>query len=170
MTRLFSLTVEVLLLASVTHAQEIEKAEPVEKVQPAGTARIALIAVPRGVAREFKLSTTDLVTFRDPRWSVLTLTQIGAATADAVTSINNLNHCSVCVESGPSRIFVGVHPDAHKYIIAGMVEISAEAVTGHYLRRRVSPRKWYWRILWTLPQSLSVYEHARASHHNASLP
>lgn len=169
MTRVFQLAAAFVLLASVGHAQEIERVEPSAKIQPAGAIRSRLISVPRNVAREFKLSATDFVTFRDREWSILTLAQIGAGTADAVTSIENLNHCSSCRETGPSKIFVGEHPDAHKYIIAGVVEISAEAVTDHYLRRHEAPRKWYWRVLWTLPQSLSTYEHARASRHNTTL-
>lgn len=151
------------LVAFGAHAQEIEK------VQPAGNVRIALIAVPLGVARQYRISARDLVTFRDPQWSILTIAQIGAATADAVTTMNNLNRCAGCAETGASRIFVGRHPDLHKYLIAGIIEISAEAVTAHYFRSRPSSRKWYWRMLWTVPQSLSLYEHARASKENAAV-
>jgi len=151
------------LAASGARAQEIEK------VQPAGNVRNALTAVPLGVARQYRLSAQDLVTFRDPQWSVLTIAQIGAATADAVTSLNNLNHCPGCAETGVSRIFVGRHPDLHKYLIAGIIEVSAEAVTAHYFRSRPSSRKWYWRMLWTLPQSLSLYEHAQASKGNTAV-
>ena len=169
MTRIFQLTTVVLLLGSVSHAQGIERVEPREKIQPAGTVRHALIGIPRNVVREFELSATEFVTFRDPRWSALTMAQIGAATADGVTSIDNLNHCSRCVETGPSRFFVGEHPDAHKYVIAGIIEASVEAVTALYFLRHAPSRKWYWRALWTLPQSISLYEHARASDHNANL-
>lgn len=152
-----------LLAASGARAQELEK------VQPAGNVRIALIAVPLGVARQYRLSARDLVTFRDPQWSVLTIAQIGAATADAVTSLNNLNHCTGCEETGASRLFVGRHPDLHKYLIAGIIEVSAEAVTVHYFRSRPSSRTWYWRMLWALPQSLSLYEHARAAKGNTAV-
>jgi hypothetical protein len=152
------------LLASSARAHEIEK------VQPAGAVRSAIIAVPRAIAREYKLSAKDFVTFRDAQWSVLTLAQIGAASADAVTSVNNLNHCN-CVETGPSRIFIGEHPDLHKYLIAGIIEVSVEAVLAHHFRSRELSlnRKWYWRMLWTAPQSLSLFEHTRASEHNAAL-
>jgi hypothetical protein len=153
-----------LIVASAASAQDLEK------VQPAGNVRGSLMAVPCGVAREFKLSARDFVTFRDPKWSVLTLMQVGAATADLVTSLNNLNHCASCEETGPSRIFIGRRPDAHKYVIAGIVEISAEALTAHYFRNRPPSRKWYWRMIWTVPQSLSLYEHAQASRHNAAVP
>jgi hypothetical protein len=163
LTCLFCLAAVVVLLAPPINAQEIEK------VQPTGAVHSSLARIPLGVAREFKVSARDFVTFRDPQWGVLTLAQIGAATADAVTSLHNLNRCSSCVETGPSRFFVGEHPDAHKYIIAGIIEVSAEALTGHYLRRREFSRKWYWRMLWTLPQSVSLYEHAQASNHNAKL-
>ena len=145
------------------------RAQEVEKVQPAGNVRNALTAVPLGLARQYRLSARDLVTFRDPQWSVLTIAQIGAATAEAVTSLNNLNHCVGCAETGASRIFVGRHPDSHKYLIAGIIEGNAEAVTAHYFRSRPSSRKWYWRVLWTVPQSLSLYEHARASKENTAI-
>jgi hypothetical protein len=154
----------VLSVAVAAHAQGVEK------VQPAGAVRSAVVAVPRAIAREYKFSVTDFATFRDPHWSVLTLAQIGAASADAVTSVNNLNHCH-CMETGPSRIFIGEHPDLHKYLIAGFIEVSAEAVLAHYVRNHEPSwnRKWYWRMLWTVPQSLSLFEHARASEHNAAL-
>ena len=42
-----------------------------------------------------------------------------------------------------------------------------EAVAGHYLRNHGPSQKWYWRFVWTLPQSLSLYGHAQASIHNA---
>lgn len=129
----------------------------------------SVIKLPVAVAREFTLSAKDFATFRDPQWSALTIAQIGAATADAVTSMNTLNHCSVCSETGPSHIFVGSHPDLHKYVIAGIVEISAEAVAAHYFRRREVSGHWYWRMLWNLPQSVSTFEHARAAEHNAAL-
>jgi hypothetical protein len=152
-----------LFLMPAAHGQEIRRA------QPAGTAQRSLIRLPRAVAREFTLSARDFATFRDPQWSALTLAQIGAATADSVTTMNSLNHCPECRETGPSRIFVGSHPDLHKYVIAGIVEISTEAVAAHYLRRREASRHWYWRMLWNMPQSLSTFEHARAAEHNAAL-
>ena len=166
MTNPLCLIGAVLLFVPFARAQEFQKAEPAERPQPSGAVRSAIITIPRGVAREFKLSARDLVTFRDPPWSALTLTQIGAATADAVSSVNNLDHCPTCFESGPSRIVVGERPDLHKYIIAGIVEVGAEAVTAHYFRRREPPQRWYWRTLWSLPQSLSLFEHARAAKHN----
>jgi hypothetical protein len=153
----------ILFMASIAHGQEAKKAPP------AGSAHRGLITMPRAVAREFTLSAKDFATFRDPQWSALTLAQIGAATADVVTSMNSLNHCAVCSETGPSHIFVGSHPDVHKYVIAGIVEISTEAVAAHYFRRREASRHWYWRMLWNMPQSLSTFEHARAAEHNAGL-
>jgi hypothetical protein len=107
--------------------------------------------------------------FRDPQWSALTIAQIGAASADAVTSLRNLHRCASCIESGPSRIFLGWRPDAHKYILGGAVEIGVEAVTAHYFWNRGPIRKWYWKALWAVPQSFSLYEHAQAAHHNATL-
>lgn len=111
----------------------------------------------------------DFVTFRDPQWSALTIAQIGAASADAVTSLNNLHSCPNCSETGVSRFFVGAHPDAHKYIVAGAIEIGMESVAAHYFRNHGPIRKWYWRTLWELPQSLSLYEHAPAARHNTRL-
>jgi hypothetical protein len=155
--------VAVISLVPRAHGQEFEK------VQPTAEARGRFGAIPVGLAGEVKRSFWDFATFRDPQWSSLTLAQIDAATGDAVTSLNNLHGCAYCEETGPSRIFVGRHPDAHKYVLAGLVEISVEAVTTHYARSHGPMRKWYWKALWTLPQSVSLYEHARATYHNAAL-
>jgi hypothetical protein len=152
-----------LMFSVMAHAQEIEK------VQPAGNFRNALVSMPLGIAREVGATGRDLATFRDPPWSILTTGQIGAAAADAVTSLNNLNSRQGYEESGVSRLFIGRHPDAHKYIIAGIVEIGVEAITTHYFQRHGPVKKWYWKALWTLPQSFSLYEHSRASLHNARI-
>jgi hypothetical protein len=151
-----------LWLSPVAHSQQSEK------VQPAAAHHMQF-SKPLGVAREVAATARDLVTFRDPQWSVLTIGQIGAASADAVTSLNNLHGCSSCSETGVSRFFVGQHPDAHKYIIGGVIEIGVEAVAAHYLRSHGPIRKWYWKALWELPQSFSLYEHARAAQQNAAL-
>jgi hypothetical protein len=156
-------------LAAALLAAPAASAQTVEGVQPAGFVRDATRVIPLGVAREYRRSIRDFATFRDPQWSILTIAQIGAASADAATSLNNLRNCPDCEEIGLSRIFVGRHPDAHKYIIAGIVEISIEAVAAHYFRSRESAQKWYWRILWTLPQSLSLFGHAQASYRNAAV-
>lgn len=111
----------------------------------------------------------DFAAFRDPAWSALTLAQIGAGSADAATSLNNLRACPSCTETGVSRFFVGRRPDAHKYVIGGVLEIGVEAVAAHYFHSHGPARKWYWKTLWTLPQSFSLYEHTRAAHHNARL-
>jgi hypothetical protein len=139
-------------------------------VHPSGTVPNMFLSKPLGIAREVGSAARDFATFRDPQWSVLTIGQIGAGTADMVTSLNNLHSCPSCREVGISRYFVGAHPDAHKYIVGGILEIGIEAVTAHYMRNHGPMRKWYWRTLWTLPQSLSLYGHARAASHNASLP
>ena len=152
-----------LLLSPAASAQQIEKVQPVSAV------REAILSKSRGIARETAATSRDLVMFRDPQWSALTIAQIGAASADAVTSLNNLHSCKSCFETGVSRFVVGQHPDAHKYIIAGAIEIGVEAVTAHYFRSRSRARKWYWKALWTLPQSLSLYEHIQAAHHNTAL-
>jgi hypothetical protein len=146
-----------------SHAQELEK------VQPTAEVRRSILSVPFGIASEVKDTARDFATFRDPQWSVLTIAQIGAASADAATSLNNLRSCPSCTEVGPARIFVGARPDAHKYITAGILEIGIEAVTAHYFRNHGPIRKWYWRTLWTLPQSLSFYEHVRATERNTAL-
>jgi hypothetical protein len=142
---------------------------PVESVHPAGIVTNMFLSKPVGIAREVRSAARDFATFRDPQWSVLTIGQIGAGTADMVTSLNNLHSCSSCQEVGPARFFIGAHPDAHKYIVGGILEIGIEAVTAHYFRNHGPARKWYWRALWTLPQSLSLYEHTRAANHNAAL-
>ena len=153
----------VLLTASIAHAQDIEKPKP------AGTAHHGALEMPLAVADQVAIAGRDFVTFRDPQWSVLTLAQIGAGTADAVTSLNYMRTCHRCVEIGPSRFLVGQHPDAHKFYIAGAIEITVQAVTAHYFRTHGPIRKWYWRALWSVPQSLSLYEHARAAQKNAAL-
>ena len=152
-----------LLLSPIARAQQSEK------VQPAVTVRNAILSKPLSVTREVAAASSDFVKFRDPQWSFLTIAQIGAASADAVTSLNNLHTCPSCSETGPSRFFVGQHPDAHKYIIGGAIEIGVEAVTAHYFRNHGPTRKWYWKALWALPQSFSLYEHARAAQRNAAL-
>jgi hypothetical protein len=147
----------------------IARSQKVEKVQPAAAVRNAIVSKPLGVAREVAATSRDFVMFRDPQWSILTLGQIGAASADAVTSLNNLQSCPSCSENGVSRFFVGQHPDAHKYILGGAIEIGVEAVTAHYFRNHGPTRKWYWKALWALPQSFSLYEHASAAQRNAAL-
>lgn len=147
----------------------IAQSQQIEKVQPVAAVRNVIASKPMGVAREVAATSRDFVMFRDPQWSVLTIGQIGAASADAVTSLNNLDTCPSCSETGMSRFFVGQHPDAHKYIIGGAIEIGVEAVAAHYFRNHGPTRKWYWKALWALPQSFSLYEHARAAQHNAAL-
>jgi len=152
------------LFSPMAHAQEAEKA------QPTGTIlRTTLVKPLVGVAGQVAATARDLATFRDPQWSILTLGQIGAASADAYTSMSNLHHCSYCSETGVSRMLVGSRPDAHKYVTAGIFEIGIEAVTAHYFRNRRPAQKWYWRVLWNVPQSLSLYEHVQATRHNAAL-
>jgi hypothetical protein len=109
------------------------------------------------------------VSFRDSTWTFLTIAQIAAATADVETSLHNFRACPTCVETGSSRFVVGRRPDAHKYAIAGIVEIGVEAVIAHYLRDHGPIRKWYWRYVWALPQTFSLYGHTRADFHNIGL-
>lgn len=142
----------------------------VERVQPSAPARGFLLPKVRGLGSETKATVQDLVTFRDPKWEALTLAQIAAAAADAHTSLQSLHRCSYCQEVGSSRFLIGSHPDAHKYLLAGLVEVSVEAVAAHYLRHHGPVQKWYWRWVWALPQSSSLVEHTRASFHNAGIP
>jgi len=153
----------------ITRKQEIDPTQQTEKVQPAGKLRSAFLAIPGGVAHEVESAARDLTTFRDRQWSILTIGQIGAGIADAKTSLDSLNGCATCREVGPSRFLIGARPDAHKYIVGGLIEIGVEAVTAHYMLNRGPAQKWYWRVLWTLPQSLSLYEHAQAASNNAGL-
>lgn len=157
------LLLAALLLASICHAQHIEKPKP------AGVVHNCVLRVPLAVTDQVAEAGRDFATFRDPQWSALTLGQIGAGTADAVTSLNYMRTCHRCVEIGPSRFLVGQHPDAHKFYTVGAIEITIEAVAAHYFRNHSPIHKWYWRALWTVPQSLSLYEHARAAQQNAAL-
>src|SRR5580692_2999183 len=112
----------MVLIASSARGQSFEAA------QPAGKEHNALLEVPYGVAGEVAATARDFATFRDKQWEILTFAQIGAGAADTETSLYNFRHCPTCQEIGDSRFIIGVHPDAHKYIIAGLVEIAAEAV------------------------------------------
>src|SRR6266566_4305924 len=117
-----------LLTASSVGAQEFVRSQPAIKDSGAlGTVAGRLVAETGAAAR-------GLVTFRDRKWTLLTIAQIGAATADAETSLHNFHRCPACVEKGIARLVVGGRPDAQKYIIAGLIEISVEAVAAHYLR------------------------------------
>jgi hypothetical protein len=91
--------------------------------RPAGRNPNAIGALAGGLAAEGRATVHDLVTFRDPRWTVLTIAQIAASTADAETSLQTFHRCPTCVETGISRFVVGRRPDTHKYIIAGIVEM-----------------------------------------------
>ncbi len=128
---------------------------------------VAAISV--GLVAETGATAEELATFRDPKWTFLTIAQIAAATADAETSLHNFRACPTCMETGISRLVVGRRPDVHKYAIAGIVEIGVEAITAHYLRNHGPIRKWYWRTVWALPQTFSLYGHTRADIHNAGL-
>ena len=143
--------------------------ERIEPAQSAGKTHGVLVAIPLGVAGEVAATARDFATFHDKQWTILTFAQIGAATADAQTSLYNLRHCPTCREVGASRFVVGSSPDAHKYAIAGLVEITVEAVAAHYLRSHGPTQKWYWRLVWTLPQTLSIYGHAQAAYHNTGV-
>lgn len=155
----------LLLLTTALVTMNVSAQEFVRS-HPAGKNPNAIAALSGGLAAEGKATVRDLVTFRDPGWTVLTLAQIAASTADAETSLHVFHRCATCVETGISRFVIGRRPDAHKYVIAGIVEIGVEAITAHYLRNHGPIRKWYWRYIWTLPQSLSLYEHTRADFHN----
>jgi len=159
---------QVLSVLAVLHPP-FARCQQIEKVNPPVPPRSELVAKPLGFAREVKATARDFATFRDPQWSALTIAQIGAATADEVTTLNNLRICPTCTEIGPSRFFVGQRPDAHKFIVAGVLEIGVEAVAAHYFRSHGPKDKLYWKALWALPQSLSLFEHAQAAHYNATL-
>jgi hypothetical protein len=157
------------LLAATLLATSSVAGQDLVRSQPAAKNSRAFGAVASGLVAETGATARDLVTFRDRRWTLLTIAQIGAATADAETSLHNFHRCPACVEKGIARLVVGGRPDAHKYIIAGLIEISVEAVAAHYLRNHGPIRKWYWRYAWTLPQTFSLYEHTHADFHNAGL-
>jgi hypothetical protein len=162
MKKLLLLAMTLLVTTSVS-AQEFVRS------QPAGRDANVIPAESGGLVAETRATVRDLVTFRDQRWTLLTIAQIAASTADAETSLHNFHRCPTCLETGISKLVVGRRPGAHKYVIAGFVEIGVEAVTAHYLRNHGPIRKWYWRYIWTLPQSFSLYEHTRADFHNIGL-
>ena len=137
--------------------------------QPSGRERNEFVAISGGLAVETGVAARDLVSFRDRKWTILTIAQIAAATVDAETSLRTFHRCPTCVEIGISRLVVGRRPDAHKYAVAGLVEIGIEAVAAHYLRNHGPVRKWYWQYVWMLPQSISLYGHTRSDIHNIGL-
>jgi len=152
-----------LIVNRSVYAQNFVASQPTEK-HPS-----AIAALSSGLAGEGRATVHELVTFRDPRWTMLTIAQIAVSSADVATSLHNFHRCPTCIETGISRIVVGRRPDAHKYIIAGIVELGVEALAAHYLRNRGPIRKWYWRYVWTLPQSFSLYEHTGSDFHNIGL-
>jgi len=161
MKKMLILAASILIAASVG-AQDFVGS------QPAGRESNVFTVASEGLAAETRATARDLVTFRDPKWTLLTIAQIAAASADVKTSLTVFHRCPTCVEVGISRLVVGIHPEMHKYAVAGFVEIGIEAVAVHYLLSR-GPRKWYWRCVSMLPQTFSLYSHTRASFHNAGL-
>ncbi len=160
---------KISFLAAIFLATFSVGAQEFARSRPARRASSEFGAIAGGLVTETGAAARDLVTLHDPKWAFLTIAQIGAATADAETSLHNFHRCPTCVEKGIARLVVGGRPDAHKYIVAGLIEISVEAVTAHYLRNHGPIRKWYWRYLWAMPQTFSLYEHTRADFHNAHL-
>ena len=160
---------KILVLAATLLITASVGAQEFVRTQPAGRDHNVFAAASMGLAGATRAAAHDFVTFRDPQWTLLTIAQIAAASADAETSLNVFHRCSTCFEAGTSRLVVGTHPDMHKYAIAGLVEIGVEAVAAHYLRNHGPKRKWYWRYVWTLPQTFSLYGHTRAAFHNADL-
>jgi hypothetical protein len=160
---------QTLILAALLVFAASVGAQDFVRIQPAGRDSNVFAAATEGLAAETGAAARDLVTFRDPGWSLLTIAQIASASADVKTSLDVFHRCRTCVEAGISRLVVGIHPDLHKYAIAGLVEIGVEAVAAHYLRNHGPVRKWYWRYVWTLPQTFSLYGHTQADFHNAGL-
>src|ERR1700739_1702195 len=99
--RSFLIMATTLLLTSSVSAQEFAES------QPAGRNLNMIAGLSAGLAGESRASVRDLVTFRDPRWTLLTLTQIGVSAADAQTSLHNLRVCPTCLETGSSRWVIG---------------------------------------------------------------
>jgi hypothetical protein len=159
--------ISVIVLAFLITASA--RAQQFEPAHPAGKEHDALLAIPRGVAGEIAATARDFATFHDKQWQVLTFAQIAAGSADAETTHYNFRHSPTLREIGVSRFVVGSRPDAHKYIVAGLIEITVESLAGHYLRNHGPARKWYWRYIWTLPQTFSLCEHTRSSIHNAGV-
>jgi len=160
---------KTLILAAVLVVTASVGAQDFVASQPAGRDSNVLTAASLGLAAETRAAARDLATFHDPEWTLLTIAQIAAASADVKTSLDVFHRCPTCFEAGTSRLVVGIHPDMHKYAIAGLVEIGVEAVAAHYLRSHAPTQKWYWRYVWTLPQTFSLYGHTRADFHNAGL-
>jgi len=163
-----------MLLSPIAQAQQnhiVSHSQPagITRAGPRPKFREAVFSAPVGIVREVRAASQDFITFRDPAWSALTFAQIGSSSADLLTSLDNLHSCPTCVETGVSRFFVGERPDAHKYIIGGAVEIGLEAVAAHYLRNHGPKQNFYWKLLWALPQTFSLADHAYAAGHNASL-
>jgi len=123
----------------------------------------------RGLATEIKETAHDLVLGNDWKWRALMLAQIGASIADAKTSLDNSCICPACQESGPAALLVGRHPDAHNYLLAGILEVTAIAVTSHFAREH-SPHAARWtRDVWLALPAASLYVHSHSALQNSHL-
>jgi hypothetical protein len=92
-----------ILIAPNVHAQDYVRS------QPAGRDPHAFTAVTDGLVAETGATARDLVTFRDPKWTFLTIAQIAAATADTETSLHNFRICPRCVEIGIPKLAAFSH-------------------------------------------------------------
>jgi hypothetical protein len=115
----------VFLFASSATAQHFEAA------QPSGREHGGFFAVPRGVAGEVAATVRDFATFRDKQWEILTLAQIGAASADAETSLYNMRN-------DPSM----------KSVCPGFLSAATRT------RTNTSSRGW-WKLRWKLLRAIT---------------
>lgn len=163
MRRSAFLAMAILIIAPKLHAQDYVKS------QAAGKDSNVLASLSRELVAENGSDRPGPGDLSRSEMPLLTIAEIAAATADAKTSLYNLHQCATCSEIGISRFVVGRRPDAHKYAVVGIIEIAVEAVAAHYLRNHGPIRKWYWRYIWTLPQTFSLIAHTHSDFHNAGL-
>jgi hypothetical protein len=141
----------ILLSASAVAAQE-----------PTGRYGNPLISVVDGVLVETGSTAKDLITFKRPAMTWLTIAQMAAAAGDGQVSLNNLHRNPHMEDTGIVRLLVGRRPDLHKYFLAGILEVGVTAVTAHYLRTHGPVDKWYWKYVWIVPQTVSISFHVHS--------
>ena len=129
---------------------------------PTGKYGNVFVSVVDGVLVETGSTAKDLITFKRPEMDLLTGIHIAAAIGDEITSLRNLHNDPYEQQTGLPRYLVGRRPDAHKYILAGIIEVGVTAILAHYLKTHGPIEKWYWKGVWIIPQSVAIGLHTNA--------
>lgn len=104
----------------------------------------------------------DMAHYRDPYWSTMAWSLVGAYTADMTsTKLANI-HCPSCIEVGP--IFKGTHATWNLAIGWGLID-GATLVASHRLNRTHTA----WRSALAALPAFGVSTHAQAAWHNSQI-